>query len=1060
MKKYKRLFIMVLLGLFSIGLMAAPMVLEYVIPVDDCELDLVLYGENFNVTVDWGDGNSENFTSPNGFKTHQYANAGTYIVQISGHLESFGNGGYHYQGDHFLTKIISFGDIGLIDLSGACANSSVTQVPTYLPSTVTNIHAMFYRCDVFNQNINSWDVSNVTNMDELFEWAPNFNQPLDSWDVSHVTTMRYMFADASAFNQDISSWDVSNVTQMQEMFENATSFDQNLGSWDVSNVWDFRWFLDGVTLSTPNYDALLIGWASEDLFQNRSFSGGNSNFSSGDAQAARQYIIEHFGWSITDGGEDQSHASITTQYATDETANSAIAHGKVTYLGTSDVTHHGFCWNTTGNPTTADDKIDIGSVSYLGTFSATLTLSPHTTYYLKTFITNSAGTNYGDEVKFRTHDIYSTIPAIPIEITGADGVSAQYHDLDSWDQMKAPGAVWDRNNFMDDPDNWYQTDPAEGSYWHNNPGGYGILVIDMHQVRTINQFSVFQMFFDGKTTGIQIYKNTEFLDSRQPLSFDPGWVAVTNIETVEQGTNNQTYISDPTIITPTACSTRYIMLHVYNDGSYGDNDFIELKGIKAFYFNGFTYSINYLRGGDLADPTVYTEDVTDITEQTAYFTGNVTDAGESSVTQYGACWNTSGDPDINDNKTEDFNNSFHSYLTNLSPSTTYFVRAYSTNAYGTSYGKTITFTTEAHTSTNGGTLFISEVCDNKPGEDEGTGFIELYNNTGSAVSLDGYSIMRGTNDGNGFVSDGYSYTIPNGYTIPNKGFFTIGNGATVGVFSDAWLKSFTSSNYDAGDSSLGITSGKAYALNDGSKAILDETPEVASNQRVHQTGDDNWTTETNSHGTPGEFGGDDALPVVLSSFTAIYANGISLLKWITMSESNNQGWNLYKSETNEISNAIKINPELIESTGNSTQQSSYTFRDNSELLTNKTYYYWLESIDYAGNTTLFDPISIVIEDNNQSPELPNETILQANYPNPFNPRTTINFSVKQGETAQLNIYNSKGQIVKTYPAFENGKHSIEWNGKDNLGKKVASGLYLYKLNSNSSSQIRKMILLK
>ena len=68
-----------------------------------------------------------------------------------------------------------------------------------------------FSADSFNQDINSWDVSNVTNMEGMFYWADNFNQPLNNWDVENVTNMSNMFEDAGSFNKDLSSWCVEHI---------------------------------------------------------------------------------------------------------------------------------------------------------------------------------------------------------------------------------------------------------------------------------------------------------------------------------------------------------------------------------------------------------------------------------------------------------------------------------------------------------------------------------------------------------------------------------------------------------------------------------------------------------------------------------------------------------------------------------------------------------------------------------------------------------------------------------------------------------------------------------
>ena len=91
-------------------------------------------------------------------------------------------------------------------------------------------------------------------------------------------------------------------------------------------------------------------------------------------------------------------------------------------------------------------------------------------------------------------------------------------------------------------------------------------------------------------------------------------------------------------------------------------------------------------------------------------------------------------------------------------------------------------------------------------------------------------------------------------------------------------------------------------------------------------------------------------------------------------------------------------------------------------------------------------------------------VLNDNYPNPFNPETTIEFEVgKDTALLSLKIYNSKGQLVRTLidkKIYQKGKFSIIWKGDNNKGEEVPSGAYFYKLISNSRMQIKKAILVK
>ncbi len=94
------------------------------------------------------------------------------------------------------------------------------------------------------------------------------------------------------------------------------------------------------------------------------------------------------------------------------------------------------------------------------------------------------------------------------------------------------------------------------------------------------------------------------------------------------------------------------------------------------------------------------------------------------------------------------------------------------------------------------------------------------------------------------------------------------------------------------------------------------------------------------------------------------------------------------------------------------------------------------------------------------------TELYKNHPNPFNPTTTIKFSLQEDSNVSINIYNIKGALVKNLICKEMraNKHEVIWDGKDDEGKRVGSGLYFYKMDASNSemkySSTRKMLLLK
>jgi hypothetical protein len=100
--------------------------------------------------------------------------------------------------------------------------------------------------------------------------------------------------------------------------------------------------------------------------------------------------------------------------------------------------------------------------------------------------------------------------------------------------------------------------------------------------------------------------------------------------------------------------------------------------------------------------------------------------------------------------------------------------------------------------------------------------------------------------------------------------------------------------------------------------------------------------------------------------------------------------------------------------------------------------------------------------NSSNDILPLQTELNGNYPNPFNPTTIISYSLKENSKVSLNIYNIKGAVVRTLVDSEMNAayHEIIWNGKDDNGKQVGSGVYFYKMKAEKYTATKKMILMK
>jgi hypothetical protein len=95
-------------------------------------------------------------------------------------------------------------------------------------------------------------------------------------------------------------------------------------------------------------------------------------------------------------------------------------------------------------------------------------------------------------------------------------------------------------------------------------------------------------------------------------------------------------------------------------------------------------------------------------------------------------------------------------------------------------------------------------------------------------------------------------------------------------------------------------------------------------------------------------------------------------------------------------------------------------------------------------------------------EVPSAYKLSQNFPNPFNPTTTIKFDMKEKGPVTLKVYNVAGQLVRTLvdDVRDAAAYSIAWDGRNNIGSDVASGIYFYKMETNGFSETRKMVLLR
>jgi hypothetical protein len=208
--------------------------------------------------------------------------------------------------------------------------------------------------------------------------------------------------------------------------------------------------------------------------------------------------------------------------------------------------------------------------------------------------------------------------------------------------------------------------------------------------------------------------------------------------------------------------------------------------------------------------------------------------------------------------------------------------------------------------------------------------------------------------------------------------------------------------------------------------------------------------------------GDETLPVELSSFTVCLNafNQISL-QWISQTETGLVGYQVLRGQTGELAFAEVVSP-LIGAT-NTSQQQQYLFTDTEDLGAG-CYHYWLQSLDLGGGTEWHGPVSIDYQGTGQAstPPLPLQTGIRGVYPNPFSEGAHIGYDLARDETARLEIYNLRGQLVRRFDNLprNQGSYSLWWDARNDKGEACGSGMYLVRLRTPDGEHSRKLLIVK
>jgi uncharacterized protein (TIGR02145 family) len=494
--------------------------------------------------------------------------------------------------------------------------------------------------------------------------------------------------------------------------------------------------------------------------------------------------------------------TLTTVDVTAISPTTAVSGGNITSDGNDAVIARGICWATTAAPTTSDSKTSDGTGT--GGFTSNMTgLTAGTTYYVRAYATNTAGTAYGNEISFSTVAIAvpTLTTAFITTITMTSAVSGGNITADGGGSVTARGICWGTSTSPTLANSKTTDGTGTGAFTSNLTGLSSGTIYYVRAYATNNAGTGYGNELSFTTTSVQLPTlttasitsiNLTSAVSGGNITADGGspvtargicWATASsptlaNFKTTN-GIGTGAFTSNLTGLT--SGTTYYVRAYATNNAGTAYGNEISFSTIA------------------IAVPTLTTAVITTITTTTAVSGGNITADGGAAVTARGVCWGTTANPTVAGSKTTDGTGTgaFTSNITGLTSGTSYHVRAYATNSAGTAYGNDLTFAA--------GTIQLPTVT------------------TASVTSITLTSAVSGgnvTNDGGGAVTaKGVCWATTTGPT-------TTGPKTTDGTGTGAFTSNIA-----------GLTAGttyfvRAYATNSAGTSYGNEISFVASNVSV------------------------------------------------------------------------------------------------------------------------------------------------------------------------------------------------------------------------------------
>ena len=474
----------------------------------------------------------------------------------------------------------------------------------------------------------------------------------------------------------------------------------------ITGSYAYSGAIDGITLELGRQTDLMDADAYRTLIEGTDFSVEVKNLRTNTAYYYR-YAVEY-------GGKTPYYTDIksfkTQEYNLPEVksievvsvgVNRAEVSGEVLGDGGGDaVTLRGICWSMSHNPSVGDEYANAGEG--IGTFTCELTnLQPEKTYYARAFAGNSKGVSYGEELTFVTLAAGSLAEVKTVGITGNANLQATVSGEvtnEGTSVVLERGVCYGKEHYPTTSGLHVSAGTGSGAFscQLTNLEANATYYVRAYAINSLGIAYGDEMSFVAQTETTAPVVTTQMVSGITQTSATGHGVVVSD----GGATVSRRGLCWSTVHNPTADDTHAdcgngvgefsgMMSHLVNMTTYYVRAYAE-NAVGMAYGEEVSFTVGSV------PPVVVTSEVTDVSATSAVGGGNVTNDGGMEVTERGICWSTSHDPTIEDNHVSNGSGtgSYTVMMTDLTPNTTYFVKAYVRNSSGIGYGEEKEFTTE------------------------------------------------------------------------------------------------------------------------------------------------------------------------------------------------------------------------------------------------------------------------------------------------------------------------------------------------------------------------------